>query len=63
MVSNHHANMKSEHVDTRRLYEAVTQEATLEQFEIAHMESCEECLELVRVFVRQHIQVSKDKSQ
>ena len=51
--------MKSEHIDTRRLYETVAQKAVLEQSEIEHLQSCEECLELVRVFVRQHIQLSE----
>ena len=55
--------MKSDHIETRRLYEAVTEKAVLEQFEVEHLQTCEECLELVRVFVRQHIQKSKGTSQ
>jgi hypothetical protein len=55
--------MKSDHIETRRLYEAVAEKAVLEQSEIEHLQTCEECLELVRVFVRQQIQKSKGTSQ
>ena len=54
-------DMKSDHIETRRLYEAVTEKAVLEQFEVEHLQTCEECLELVRVFVRQHIQKSRSR--
>jgi hypothetical protein len=52
-------DMKSDHISNRRLYEAVVEKATLEQPEIEHLRTCDECLELVRLFVRQHIQKSK----
>jgi hypothetical protein len=52
-------DMKSDHISTRRLYEAVTEKAVLEQPEVEHLQNCEECLELVRIFVRQNIQKSK----
>ena len=55
--------MKSEHIPTRRLYEAVTEKAILEQPEVEHLQTCEECLELVRIFVRQQIQKSKGTSE
>jgi hypothetical protein len=55
--------MKSDHVPTRRLYEAVTEQAILEQSEIEHLQTCEECMELVRIFVRQQIQKSKGTGQ
>jgi hypothetical protein len=51
--------MKSDHISNRRLYEAVAEKATLEQPEIEHLQTCDECLELVRLFVRQHIQKTK----
>jgi hypothetical protein len=43
--------MKSEHVDKRRLYQAVRENALLNDTEIEHLGGCEECLELIRVFV------------
>ena len=55
--------MKSEHILTRRLYAAVTEHAILEQSEIEHLQTCDECLELVRLFVRQRIQKSKGTNQ
>ena len=55
--------MKSDHILTRRLYEAVTEQAILEQAEIEHLQTCDECLELVRLFVRQYLQKSKGSSQ
>jgi hypothetical protein len=51
--------MESEHIENRRLYVAVTQEALLEPAEVEHLRSCEECLEMVRILVRQQIQLSK----
>jgi len=56
-------DMKSEHILTRRLYEAVTQQAILEQSEIEHLQICDECLELVRLFVRQNLQKAKGNTQ
>ena len=50
--------MKSEHISTRRLYEAVTEKSFLKQSEIEHLQTCDECLELIRLFVRQRIQKS-----
>jgi hypothetical protein len=55
--------VQSEHILTRRLYEAVTQHSILEQPEIEHLQTCDECLELVRVLVRHHIQKSKGTGQ
>jgi hypothetical protein len=45
--------MMSDHIDNRRLYEVVTKEAVLERAEVDHLEICDECLEMIRVFVRQ----------
>jgi hypothetical protein len=55
--------MKSEHILTRRLYAAVMEQSTLEQHEVEHLQTCAECLELIRLFVRQHIQKSKGTTQ
>jgi hypothetical protein len=56
-------NMKSNHISTRRLHQAVTEKSILEQHEVEHLQTCEECLELVRLFVRQHLQKSKGTGQ
>ena len=45
--------MKSDHIDNRRLYEVINESAVLEQAEIEHLSTCEECLEMVRILVRQ----------
>jgi hypothetical protein len=45
--------MKSDHVDKRRLHEAVNESAILEEAEIEHLSTCDECLELIRTLVRQ----------
>jgi hypothetical protein len=56
-------DMKSDHIPTRRLYTAVTEKAILEQAEIEHLQICDECLELVRLFVRQNLQKAKGINQ
>ena len=55
--------VKSDHILTRRLYNAVTENAVLEQAETEHLQLCDECLELVRLFVRQNLQKAKRKNQ
>jgi hypothetical protein len=45
--------MKTDHIDNRRLYEVVNEAAFLEEVELEHLSTCEECLELIRVLVRQ----------
>jgi len=45
--------MKSDHIDNRKLYDAVNESAVLEQAEIEHLSTCEECLEMVRILIRQ----------
>jgi hypothetical protein len=47
--------MESEHIDNRKLYEVVVHQALLNKAEIEHLKSCEECLELIRVLVRQQM--------
>jgi hypothetical protein len=47
--------MKSEHIDNRKLCEVVTMDAVLEQAELEHLKTCDECMEMIRVLVRQSI--------
>jgi len=47
--------MKSDHIDNRKLCEVVAMEAVLEQAELEHLKTCEECMEMIRVLVRQSI--------
>ena len=47
--------MESEHIDNRKLYEVVAHQALLSKAEIEHLKSCEECLEMIRVLVRQQV--------
>lgn len=55
--------MKSDHIDARKLYNVVAGTAVLEEFEIEHLKACDECLQLIRLLVRQHMQASKDTSE
>jgi hypothetical protein len=50
--------MESEHITNRRISEVVGEDAVLEQNEIQHLQQCEECLELVRILVRQKLSKS-----
>jgi hypothetical protein len=52
--------MKSEHIDNQRLYAAVNESLILEEDEVNHLGKCEECLELVRVLIRQSQSKSAD---
>ena len=54
--------MKSDHIDNRRLYEAVNEGAILEEAEVQHLSTCEECLELIRLLIRQSLSKSADAS-
>ncbi|HYR43973.1 MAG TPA: hypothetical protein VER98_13170 [Terriglobia bacterium] len=47
--------MESEHINNRRISEVVAEDAVLAQSEIKHLQQCEECLELVRILVRQKL--------
>jgi hypothetical protein len=47
--------MKSAHIDNSKLYEVVTKGAVLEPAEAEHLETCEKCLETIRVFVHQSV--------
>jgi hypothetical protein len=48
-------DMKSEHINSRKLDEVVAEKAVLEEFEVEHLKTCEKCMELVRLFVRQNL--------
>jgi hypothetical protein len=50
--------MKSDHIDNRKLYEVVNESAILEQVEVEHLSSCEECLEMIRLLIRQKLSKS-----
>jgi len=52
--------MESEHISNRRISEVVAEDAVLDQSEIKHLRHCEECLELVRILVRQKISKPDD---
>jgi hypothetical protein len=47
--------MKSDHIDNRRLYEVVNEAAILEEAEVEHLSTCDECLEMVRILIRQYL--------
>jgi len=52
--------MKTDRIDNRRLYAVVHESAILEEDEIKHLSACEECLELIRVFIRQSLSKSAE---
>jgi hypothetical protein len=47
--------MKSEHIDNRTLYEIVMENAVLDEAEAEHLKACMECMQVVRVLVRQNL--------
>ena len=51
--------MKSDHIDNQRLCDVVKGSAILEKNELQHLSNCEECLEMIRVLVRQQISNSE----
>jgi hypothetical protein len=48
-------DMEPEHIDNIKLRQVVAEEAVLSPTEIEHLKDCEECLELIRVFVRNRL--------
>ena len=50
--------MKSAHIDNRKLYEVVKETAILEETEVEHLSTCEECLEMIRLLIRQNLRNS-----
>jgi hypothetical protein len=55
-----HVGMTSDHIDNRRLSAAVKQDVILEEAELSHLSTCEECLEMIRVLIRQNLSKSAD---
>ena len=53
--------MEFAHIDNRKLSEVVSENAVLEAAEIEHLSNCEECLEMVRILVRQVISREPDR--
>ena len=47
------------HIESRKLYDAVTNQAYLTESELEHLKTCDECLEVMRVFVRQRLDAAK----
>ena len=54
--------MQSNHIDNRRLFSVVNESAILDEAELEHLSTCEECLELIRVLVRQSLSKSTGTS-
>ena len=54
--------MQSNHIDNLRLYSVVNESAVLDEAELEHLSTCEECLELIRVLVRQSLSKSTGAS-
>ena len=52
--------MKSIHIDNRKLYEVVNETAILEETEVEHLCTCEECLEMIRLLIRQNLSRSSN---
>jgi len=46
-------DVMSSHIDRNKLFEAVSERTLLDTAEVEHLSTCEECLEKVRVFVKQ----------
>ena len=60
-VWNYHCivvGMNSEHIDNSKLYEIVTEKAVLDEAEAEHLKTCMECMEVIRVLVRQNLSKS-----
>ena len=47
--------MKSDHIDNRKLSDVINEQTTLDQAELEHLRDCDECLEMVRLLVRQNL--------
>ena len=48
-------DMEPEHINTIKLKQVVAEEAQLSPIEIEHLKDCEECLELIRILVRNRL--------
>ena len=47
--------MDPEHIDNVKLHQVVAEQVVLSPTEIEHLKNCEECLELIRVLVRNRL--------
>jgi hypothetical protein len=47
--------MKSDHIENRKLYTVAREEGVLNRDELVHLSTCEECMEIIRAFVRQSL--------
>ncbi len=52
--------MEPNHVEVRKLYETVAGNAVLEESEIQHLGTCEECLQVIRILVEHLLPRSKN---
>jgi hypothetical protein len=49
------ASVMDEHIANAKLYEVVVEEAALSPIEIDHLRTCDECMEVVRIMVRNRV--------
>jgi len=55
--------MEPNHVEARKLYETVAGNAVLEQSEVQHLGTCEECMQMIRILVEQLLPASKHEAE
>jgi hypothetical protein len=53
--------VESGHIDNTKLYLVVAEEAVLTPAEVEHLKVCEECLQLIRVMVRNRISKAAER--
>ncbi len=51
------ASVMDEHIANAKLYEVVVKETALSTTEIDHLRTCDECMEVVRILVRNRVSV------
>ena len=44
--------MEAEHIENGKLYQVVTEEVVLNPTELEHLKTCDACMEVIRVLVR-----------
>ena len=47
--------MNYNHIDNHKLSEVVNEISILEQAEVEHLGTCDECLEMIRLLIRQNL--------
>jgi hypothetical protein len=47
--------MQSNHIENRKLYIVAREEGVLNREELLHLSKCDECMEIIRAFVRQSL--------